>query len=71
MRLRYHIVALTVAAGLSYALADETLYRYEGDVHPTDESAGWVVGNLCDDPCVESVEDGHFREHGDVAVQEA
>ncbi|MCH8147144.1 MAG: hypothetical protein IH987_04010 [Planctomycetes bacterium] len=40
--------------------ADETLYRYEGDVHPLDPSAGWVMGNPCDPPCSEFLEDGHF-----------
>ncbi len=36
------------------------IYRYEGNVHPLDESAGWLLGNACEDPCSESVEDGHF-----------
>ena len=40
--------------------ADETLYRYEGDVHPLDPSAGWVMGNPCDPPCSDFIEDGHF-----------
>ncbi|MCH9001389.1 MAG: hypothetical protein IIC02_02350 [Planctomycetes bacterium] len=40
--------------------ADETLYRYEGDVLPLDPSAGWVMGNPCDPPCSEFLEDGHF-----------
>ena len=42
------------------AVADETIYRYEGDVHPLDPSAGWVTGNPCDPPCSEFIEDGHF-----------
>jgi hypothetical protein len=35
-------------------------YSYEGDVVPYDESAGWLIGNACQDPCVEFVEDGVF-----------
>ncbi len=38
--------------------ADETLFRYEGNVHPLD--AGALVGSLCEDPCSDSVEDGHY-----------
>ena len=41
-------------------LADETLYRYEGDVPPSDPSAGWEEFNPCDPPCSEFLEDGHF-----------
>ncbi|MCH8146559.1 MAG: hypothetical protein IH987_00980, partial [Planctomycetes bacterium] len=40
--------------------ADETLYRYEGDVHPMDPSAEWVEFNPCEPPCTEFMEDGHF-----------
>ena len=40
--------------------ADETLYRYEGNVHPLEPTAGWVMGNPCDPPCSEFMEDGHF-----------
>ena len=39
---------------------DDTLYRYEGDVHPLDPSAGWQEFNACDPPCSEFLEDGHF-----------
>ncbi len=40
--------------------ADETLYRYEGDVLPLDPSAGWEEFNPCDPPCSEFLEDGYF-----------
>ena len=40
--------------------ADETLHRYEGNVHPLDPSTGWVMGNPCDPPCSDFLEDGHF-----------
>jgi hypothetical protein len=42
------------------ALADETLYRYEGEVVPYDESAGWLIADPCEGPCAESLQDGHF-----------
>ena len=44
----------------SWASADETLYRYEGDVLPYDASAGWEIFNFCEAPCSESLQDGHF-----------
>jgi len=50
-------VGLIVAPGL--CLADDVLYRYEGDVLPYDPSAGWMDG-LCEYPCSESLENGHF-----------
>ncbi len=40
------------------AIADEPLYRFEGDMLPTD--AGWIAANACDGACAESVEDGYF-----------
>ncbi len=52
------IVAILIAV-CGTALADEPLYRYEGNVLPYDPSAGWLNG-LCEDPCSESLEDGHF-----------
>ena len=51
------VLVLSIAVAVR---ADETLYRYEGDVHPLDPSAGWVIGNPCDPPCSEFLEDGHF-----------
>ena len=49
------VLCLTIAV-----VADETLYRYEGDVHPLDLSAGWVMGDPCEPPSSEFLEDGHF-----------
>jgi len=40
--------------------ADELLYRYEGDVLPFDESAGWRQFDSCLDTCSTSLQDGHF-----------
>ena len=53
------IVAVLASAGVRLS-ADETLYRYEGNVAPHDKSAGWIVANPCEEPCTESVEDGHY-----------
>jgi len=39
---------------------DDVLLRYEADVLPYDETAGWLVAHACETPCTESVEDGHF-----------
>lgn len=52
-------VLLVLAVGAA-AQADGLLYRYEGNVVPLDPSAGWIVGNPCDPPCTESVENGRF-----------
>jgi hypothetical protein len=41
-------------------MADELLCRYEGDVLPYDESAGWQVFRACTSPCTESLVDGRF-----------
>ncbi len=46
------------AAGL--ARADDLVYRYEGDVAPYDESAGWILSNPCDPPCIELPEKDRF-----------
>ncbi len=51
------VVGLIVAPAL--CLGDDVLYRYEGDVLPYDPSAGWMDG-LCENPCSESLENGHF-----------
>ena len=50
------LIAVTVRA-------DETLYRYEGDVHPLDPSTGWGEGGQfdpCEPPCSDFIEDGHY-----------
>jgi len=49
-----------IALATTAALGDDVLYRYEGDVFPHDESAGWVIANPCEDQCIESLENGHF-----------
>ncbi|UCE61266.1 MAG: hypothetical protein JSU63_05850 [Phycisphaerales bacterium] len=56
------IGVIVVLIGLSTgpALGDETLYRYEGNVLPYDPTAGWNQNNPCEDPCVESLDSGHF-----------
>ena len=64
---RIMVCALVLAWGQAapaFAQADETLYRYEGNVRPDDASAGWICGNPCEDPCSESVED-----HGSVLTR--
>ena len=53
-------VAVTFCVGLGVCPADDVLYRYEGNVSPCDESAGWICGNPCEDPCSDSVENGHY-----------
>jgi len=70
--MRTRVVAmfgLFAAPGL--CLADDLLYRYEGDVLPYDPSGGWMVFDPCSPPCGESLEDGRFvlrwTEPGDAA----
>ena len=62
MTVRRQLIVLVILLAGQQAQADEVLYAYEGDVLPHDESAGWWPG-LCEDPCSESVEDGHFVLH--------
>ncbi|MGB2986498.1 MAG: hypothetical protein WBE26_11515, partial [Phycisphaerae bacterium] len=59
MSLRGSLILTAFCAAAHHCVADELLYRYEGDVVPYDESAGWLDG-LCEDPCSESIENGHF-----------
>ena len=60
MFLRNLSVAVLIGCLVSPALADEVLYRYEGDVFPYDPSGGWAVYDPCEDPCSESLQDGYF-----------
>ncbi len=52
-------IAILVWAA-SASRADETLYRYDGEVSPLDPAAGWADFNRCEDPCSESIENGYF-----------
>lgn len=54
-----HILVVLVALAPFVCLADDLIYRYEGDVLPYDPSAGWIDGG-CQYPCNESIENGHF-----------
>ncbi len=60
MPFRYRLILLLLAIAAVHVAADETLYRYEADVSPCDPSTGWICGDPCEDPCSESVEDGHY-----------
>ncbi len=53
---------LLAASGLAARTvrADDVLYRYEGNVIPTDPSEGWLLFDPCDPPCSESIENGHL-----------
>ena len=57
------LIPIALLWALPTAVADETLYRYEGDVLPYDESAGWLIADACEDECTESLEKGHFVLH--------
>ena len=57
---RSGVIVVVVLLGVTHAVADEVLYRYEADVAPYDESAGWLIFNSCEAPCSESLEDGCF-----------
>ena len=64
MTLRHSLIFLILAAAALPASADETLFRYEGNVLPYDESLPefdrWLIFNPCEEPCSASLEDGHF-----------
>ena len=56
------VIAVVLTAGftLAPALGDEVLYSHESDVLPYEAPAPWEVFNPCEEPCMESVVDGHF-----------
>lgn len=60
------------AAWAARAVADDVLYRYDGEVPPYDTSAGWLIGDACEDSCVDEVTEGAFilnwKSAGDRAV---
>ena len=60
MAFRGLIIVLVLGGVALWCAADDVLYRYEGDVLPYDESAGWIVANPCDGACQESIIDGHY-----------
>lgn len=51
---------LIAVACANSCMADEILYRYEGDVLPSEEGTGWEVFNPCEGPCSEQIVDGKF-----------
>jgi len=65
------LITLLATLSPSVCLADDVLYRYEGEVLPYDPLAGWLVFNPCEPPCTESLDGGHFvlqwPEAGDLA----
>ena len=60
---RLSLLVVLLAVSPASVFADEVLYRYEGDVLPYDPSEGWIVAHACEDPCSESLADGHFILH--------
>ena len=60
MRRRLIAVVLVATSHATITFGDDILHRYEGDVPPYDESAGWNNYGPCVYPCSESLEDGHF-----------
>ncbi|MHC4698421.1 MAG: hypothetical protein ACYTFA_16940 [Planctomycetota bacterium] len=60
MFLRKLSVAVLIGCLVTPVLADDVLYRYEGDVLPHDPSAGWEIYDVCEGGCTESVQNGRF-----------
>lgn len=56
---RQTCTAILIAVLTLHAVGDDIVYRYEADVLPYDESAGWS-NEPCELPCTESVEVGHL-----------
>ncbi len=50
-----------ILLGSVVALADEVIYRYEGEAVPHDPSEGWLIFDACDPPCSESAADGSYQ----------
>ncbi len=57
--LRFLLPVLPVASPA--VCGDEALYRFEGNVFPFDESAGWRVGRRCQNACSETIGTGAFK----------
>ena len=60
MTARVGLILGVLSAGIPRLAADDMLYRYEGNVSPCDKSAGWTCGNPCEEPCSDSIENGHY-----------
>lgn len=54
------IIILMITFISTVVIADELVYRYEGDVLPDDPAAGWEVFAACDGFCTPSSQDGHL-----------
>ena len=65
VRRAFVVGIVMVFVGSVGALADDVIYRYEGDVLPHDPSAGWIIADTCEPPCSESVADGSFNRFWD------
>ena len=50
----------TTSSPHALIVADELLYSYDGTVHPLSEVTGWIIGNPCEPPCQDSIENGAF-----------
>ena len=59
MRLPRLSLLFALAVLATQVLGDDIIHRYEGDVLPYDESAGWM-GVPCEEVCEESVGDGRL-----------
>ncbi len=55
MPIRAILLAAAIATASAVVRADETLYRYEGNVLPYEAAAGWQVFDPCEPPCSEAV----------------
>ena len=56
------LIATAVAAAPACLLADELLFSYEGDVHPSEKLGGWETYDPCTEfrMCAERLDAGHF-----------
>lgn len=66
-RTTFLVVALVFSARAIFA--DGLVYRYEGEVLPTDPAAGWSDADPCINECTQSVQDGLFILSWDGGVQ--
>jgi hypothetical protein len=57
------LVFLMFCLAAPHAVGDDVLYRYEGDVLPYAQAAGWSIFNACEDECSERLDNGHFALH--------
>ena len=60
MAIRSFLIVSVIIIADSEVAADDTIYRYEGDVMPFEKTPGWIIADPCAAACTESIENANF-----------